>query len=302
MKVFILLLAAVALCAQAAGNAEQINRDSRNETGHEKRTSTKTSQESKQSKSSSRSVSMNAALLRAYVDTFEISPSPETVRAVNNADSSGMLPACLENVKIISAPLESYPSFCTAKHGMCPWKEALRTWNGYVPISSPRYTTVFERAKPTVISCYLLTATFAHAVLKQAVENLELGAKSGSIEKIAREAIASVDLPKAFDMAFRIGSGASCLSPLQRVNVGNTAAEQFTWDCGQVVIDAQSRQFKIAGRPSLSEEWIDGRKSDVVVQDATGRTMASEDSFSKYSKGSSGSSAQWMEQFRPGGK
>ena len=296
MKWLIVLLTTFALGAHAA---EQINKDSKKETGSEKGSSTRVSKEEKNSKSSSRTVNMNAALLRAYVDIFEVAPSQETVRALDDADSTKMLGTCLENIKIISSPLQSFPSYCPmGPNPVCFWDKALGDWSS-TPASStgsPRFYMPFQRGKPTITSCYLLSATFAHSVLTLAAENLEEGVQVGSVENLAREAIAAVDLSKALEMAFRIGSTSTCLSSLQRVARNGQGAVPFTWDCGQVVIDAQARQYKISGRPTLSEEAINGRRIDVVVSNMAATTNASEQSTRKYSKGSTGTSASWAEQ------
>lgn len=287
-----------------------------------------------------RTVSVNAAILDAYMQNFELkrwySP-PESLRPPKPP-----LPACVANIKtgdspenreclrkvaqasfppkstpeqiakyeeeladyqqrrpggtevqlfvnklpewrVLTDPLAGFPA--QASGGKMPLREARRVFNG----TALNYSDQFNQRDPAVEN-YLLAIAFAHFVTSDAAQILEQRGVAESPQAAAQAAIEAVDVPGAAQRAGQLVQQVRiCSGTYPRIDVNGGIAGDLALRCGPIQVDANSRQYLINGRPTLSQEAIDGRRIEIALTDDANRASTAEQSRGSFTKKSSSS-------------
>lgn len=290
------LVAGVACASQA-----QVNKSRTSESGTESTQAQSREKQSKQTSSTTIKVSANAALLRAWVELFEIN-SPDLSSL--DPTTAGQLQECLKAVKIVSQPTTGFPSWCVGsfqqgsfqRERVCTFTEAKQQFSGTALTRSPSYD--WSTQKPLLLACYVLLPAIADNVLAAAGDILKKQPRITNINTAATTAVKSVmasdALVDAYNNAMAMLRVSHCVTPLNRVNLSGAAAEPFTWDCGNVFVNAGERTYRINGRPALSEEFIGGKNIEVTLADEASESDTKTNSRSKFKKDTSGTTKTYQ--------
>lgn len=285
------LVAGVACASQA-----QVNKSRTSEAGTESTQAQSREKQNKQTSSTTVKVSANAALLRAWVELFE--DVPPNLGALDPKMVS-QVTTCLQMVKIVSQPTSGFPSWCTGsgqRERVCTFTEAKQQFSGTALNRSPPYD--WSTQKPLLMGCYVLLPAIADNVLAAAGDLLKKQSSITNINAASKAAVkavmASDDFVDAYNNAMATLRASRCVSPVNRVNLSGAPAEPFTWDCGNVFVNAGERSYRINGRPALSEEFIGGKNIEVTLADETSESDTKTNSRSKFKKDTSGTTKTYQ--------
>ena len=301
--VFLLLVQVGLVNAQLATTRNQNTDD-----GYDQSSSARRSREQKQASSIARSVSINGAVLDAYLDAFETEST-----AMNYCESYPTISARFHKkflkeggfTNIVSQPKRDFPVWSWMQNKVVPLEVDER-------LQSERSATMGNLNKPMrswvtgddpfvvpsndATDPYLRSVAIADAIVYRVVSGVAVKnyANEDDVRAKIKEQICNINYGDVLEEASKILSRVNCTAaryPQWEIQKGGYS-RPFLLTCGAIYVDADNQKYKVNGRDTLSQEAIRGVnvKIDLVAEQS--KNQLEEISTSEYKKKSSTTTKQ----------